>query len=90
MQQCTFGCFLVRLTSPSLRLDRGPWAEHFNKSAIARVKKRPPIDPSRDRELITHTALQTFGIKLDGRIEIRGADRDMVETLATHLIASQA
>ena len=74
MQQCAFGCFLVRLTSPSLRLDGGPWAEHFDESAIACVKKRRSIDPPRHRELITHTALQALGVKLDGRIEIRGAD----------------
>ena len=65
MQQCAFRRFLVRLPPPSLRLNGGTLAKHFDVATISGIQEGGPVNPPWHRKLVMDLEAQSLGVEFE-------------------------
>src|ERR687896_89483 len=79
MQQRAFHPLFVRTPSPPLGLDDRAFAEHFEKATVSRIEEHRAVDPLRHGKGVTDRKAEALRIERDRPVEIRGAERDVME-----------
>lgn len=82
MQQGAFGAVLASRAAPAFGLNVRVLAEDFDEAAVPSIEEGGAIDAAGDGEGEMQLETQALGVEFDRRIEIHGADGDVVEAIA--------